>query len=219
MNTSNHYFSLLSFKGQKLENRFRDYKSAVDAHSDSDLFFDDLICYFDNPDLISVNEFYNYDINTLLPYLKLCHEDYLENQIPVILRTLEEAIKLNEENSSFESHAPKVFSKFFEELQYHITLEEEHLYPYAFKLENNLDIENLDYSTKAFAADHKAHQLRIDDLVAFVDLFKNDFVSNFAFARLQKQLQDFKQDIGLHELLEDKVLLPKLVDLEAKLGL
>jgi regulator of cell morphogenesis and NO signaling len=136
-----------------------------------------------------------------------------------MLSTLQEALKLNASYGPFDMHAPKVFLKFFEELANHIEIEEEKLYPYAFKLENNADIQDLSYSTKTFAVEHKTHQLRIDDLIAFVEKFEKDFASNFAFTRLQKQLNDFKLDIDLHELLEDNVLIPKLAELEKKIGL
>lgn len=219
MNTSNHYFSLLSYKGVKLKNRYEAFGYAHQLESATDAFFDDLICYFDNPELISANEFYHYDINTLVPYLKVCHKDYLENQIPLIQNAIEELKRTNGSHHPFFTHATILFSDFFIDLTKHIELEEEKLYPYAMMLNNSLSLADMTYSTAQFELDHKAHSLNFEDLINYVAQFAEDFSSNFAFNQLESRLIEFKQDMDLHELLEDEVLLPKMEQLERKTGL
>lgn len=181
-------------------------------------FFDDLICYFDNPDKMSAMAFDKYDVDTLVHYLEICHDEYLNQRIPALLRNLNEAIKLTPPGHPLEKQGAFLFLEFVNELKHHFEYEEKNLFPYAQQISKSESCHlGILYSTKQFELDHATMVISASRLLKFLDLYTADFSSNIAFSLLRKKLQELKADIDLHELLEDTVLIPKLKEIESNL--
>ncbi len=215
MTKSNHYFSLLSYRSEKLKNRILAFNSDAGRTDMSFDFFDDLICYFDNPDMMQAHAFKKYDVQTLVHYLEICHDEYLNRRIPALFRNLQEAIKLSPSGTLLEKQGSFLFLEFARELKLHFDFEETNLFPYAREISKESACHlGIQYSTKQFELEHPSLIIDADKLLKFLDLHAEGFTANIAFNMLQKKLQELKTDIDLHELLEVTVLIPKLKDIE-----
>ncbi len=209
-----HYYSLIQYRGNRMKSREEMMKSTMNDVSVDEGFFDDLICYFDNPLKVEAKAFEKYNIQTLVSYLKVCHSDYLNKQIPAIWRNVQEVIRLAPNHEKFARYSAIIFRSFTRELESHFKFEETHLFPYALGLvEQNTKLCNA-YSSKKFIEEHPAHSIDAKKVLAFLALFEQELPANLPFSVLVKQITELKDDMDLHEMLEDYVLIPKIQELE-----
>lgn len=181
----------------------------------ADAFFDDLICYYDNPDQVQANAFEKYDVNTLVHYLEVCHDEYLNKRIPALLINLEDALKYLPQDSSLHKQSSFLFLEFSKEMKAHFAYEETHLFPYARAISKpNACHLGVQYSTSQFELDHPQLIIDAHKLLQFLAINKAAFEANIAYDLLVKRLQGLETDINLHEILEETVLLPKLKRIE-----
>ncbi len=211
---SAHYYSLIQYRGNRMKTREELMKSSLFNVQVDEAFFDDLICYFDNPLKAEAKAFEKYDIKTLVAYLKVCHRDYIDKQLPAIWRNVQEVIRLAPNQEKFERQSSIIFQTFTRELEKHFKFEEKHLFPYALGLvEKNTMLCNA-YSSKKFIQEHPAHTIDAQKVLTFLEMFQSELPANLPFSVLVKQVTELKKDMDLHEMLEDHVLIPKIQELE-----
>jgi len=156
--------------------------------------------------------FMKYDIHVLVNYLENCHKDYTELMIPNILNSFNLLLKNASECVLLQKMGPILIYGFKEDVLAHFNYEERFLFPYALSLDKGDGA--VGYSTKEFQKNHPEHIVDIERLLHFFEMLSNELDSFMSYRILVKRLSDLKIEFDIHGLIEDKVLIPKLKNLE-----
>ncbi|MCC6182825.1 MAG: hypothetical protein IT237_13440 [Bacteroidia bacterium] len=191
----------------------------------SDLIFALLSSYDDASDFPMV-ELTCFSIAEILNYLKLTHSFYLKKKLPEI----EQSIK-HLSNSQYELYKQLqvlciIFSNYRKKLEEHIYYEENTLIPYIEGL-LNVTIENTFrsdiydalkvFSTEAFIHNHHEMETELQKLRKAILNYSNPGKPPMALSILMLQINHFDIELGKHAIIEDYVLIPKVVELEDSL--
>jgi regulator of cell morphogenesis and NO signaling len=105
------------------------------------------------------------------------------------------------------------FRNYKNELLEHIDIEERDLFPYARRLSHGGS--SRDYSVKEFQV---VHNHRIEDalnhILSVVETDYPEVARSFAYRTFRNLLEQFRLDLHIHHLIEDRVFLQKLLTLE-----
>lgn len=189
-------------------------------------FLVDVLNYYEGSSVFEIEKFKRYSIPVLLEFLQKSHFFYKEKK----LLEIEQSV-FNLMIGRFVSfNAVNLISLFYteykKELINHFNLEENVLFPYAMFLYNtkkNSTAENRaielskEYSIEKFIVDHKNSYNELDRVRESLRMFNPSKSDESALRVLLYQFKYFETDLSLHHLIEDEVLVPKLLELEGSL--
>lgn len=172
----------------------------------------DIMSLYSRTTRFEASHFQNYSLSTVLEYLERTHSFYEARMLPKMELAIHGIMKL------FPDHViADVLNNFFKSYQNnlleHIDLEESRLFPYARRLSQGGAAN--DYSVADFEQAHN-HEIE-DSLDSVIQLIESDFPEvsrSFAYRNFKQLLQQFRLDLDIHHLIEEKVFLPKLQALE-----
>lgn len=170
---------------------------------------------------ISAKTFAPYSLGLLVEYLHRSHRFYLDKSLPEIGNTLEEAIRHSPDGGWFKRFAMPLFRRYVEDTVAHFAYEEQHLFPYALGLEKaqrttRSASQEMGYSSDEFIASHPESEIGLPKVIAILSSKESEFKDNIAYRILLKRLRHLEEDMNLHSIIEDEVLVAKLKDLEKK---
>jgi regulator of cell morphogenesis and NO signaling len=183
-------------------------------------FIIDLICAPFQNEMTNIRSLKRYDVGMVVKYLQRSHNEYLYKRIPEIERTLEILTEGFSNNSAFAIAINSLFSSYREHLIEHINYEEERLFPYALSLHGTYTLSAeqsmmlYNYSSMQFLAEHNHSPIDISVIIKLFKAYRPDEMNASPYRLLIQQINAFKEDMNIHELLEDHVLVPKLIELE-----
>jgi regulator of cell morphogenesis and NO signaling len=168
---------------------------------------------------ISAQTFAPYSLGLLVEYLHRSHKYYLDKALPEIGNTLEEAVRHSPDGGWFKRYAMPLFRRYVEDTVAHFAYEEQYLFPYALELEKRQRTAHaspeLDYSAGEFIASHPDSVIDLPKVIAILSSKEETFSDNIAYRILIKRLRHLEEDMHLHSIIEDEVLVAKLQALEA----
>jgi len=189
-------------------------------------FFLEILNSYHNHDYFAEDQFDNYSLSLIINYLKNTHNYYLTSKIP----ELEEMVQLFIQSSSEQNKANnRLIANFFEsyklELIRHLNQEESHLFPYTQKLEEA--IESGYASTELLAKvkknannhndeEHNQLEEKLFDLKNLIIKFLPPVKPKDILEKLLIELFRLEKDLNDHSRIEDKILIPKIAQLEQK---
>ncbi|UMB61617.1 hemerythrin domain-containing protein [Lutibacter sp. A80] len=191
-------------------------------------FLVDVLNVFCNyKDLKNAN-FKKYPIPILIDYLKRSHTYYIEKTLPEIGQTI--AILLN--NIDTEDPLSEILYKFYfkykVDLEAHFINEEELLFPYGnrlykafyFKTEIYFFIDLIQkYSVNEFVNTHTDTTQELKKIRIFLSKYNLSKTNKSTLRILLEQLKKFEYDLEIHAFIENKVLVPKISQIEQKIRL
>lgn len=162
----------------------------------------------------------SYEVPTLIDYLRKSHEEYLNKRLPEIEQSLDHLLSGATANRNLSLVLGTYFTSFKEDLYQHIALEEEKLFPYALGLyqqrkEGKDNMVLTEYSAMEFLKHHDHSELEAKTVKTLFETYQPEKTSQSPYRVLMKQLESFAADMEVHELLEDNVLVAKLLELES----
>lgn len=169
---------------------------------------------------LSTAAFEPYSIGLLVDYLRRSHRYYMNEALPQLQHTVAVALHHCPEGHALRTYAPPLVRRFMDETLAHIQSEESHLFPYAIALEQagrRGAVHVPMHPGFAFGESHHA-ELDPERLEQLLQKLSNGMQSNMAWRIAMKQLRHLGEDLKLHALIEDEVLIPKLKRAEAQLG-
>jgi regulator of cell morphogenesis and NO signaling len=191
------------------------------------LFFLEIINSYHNADYFSESQFGDYSLSLVVEYLTKTHHYYLDAKIPELENIVNNIIRLS--NSETKTHN-RLIANFFEEykneLKRHFAYEEKYIFSYSATLENayNKGIATPKMILKKkrvdFINQNKDHHQLEEKLFDLKNLIIRHFPSsgsNIAIKRLIPELFSLEEDLNDHSRIEDKVLIPKIIQLEEKI--
>ncbi len=193
-----------------------DYKNIVKLRFNNinelpDSFFKEYYQQIINPNTFNNGLFNVFSLKDVLYYLQKSHVEYLNvwyPKIETITNKIQKQIGVNELTLTLNTF----LVNYFNELSNHINFEEKVLYNFVNKLLNNIYVE----SEKVFVLNHflETHSHAIeDDLLSIQKRLINlnpDIKNNSNFVELFNLFKLLHNDLKIHGLIEDEVLIDKI---------
>jgi len=186
-------------------------------------FLVDVLNVFCNHEDMKYNLFEKYPIPVLVDYLKRSHTYYVEKILPEIGQSITILLHNYHKTHPLLGILYRFYFNYKTDLQCHFKEEEELLFPYAnrlyrtvyFKTEIYFFIELLQqFSVTRFVENHSD---TVEDLITIRKVlleYAPPLTNETSYRILVEQLKNFEFDLNIHAFIEDKVLVPKLFQLE-----
>jgi len=189
-------------------------------------FFIEITNSFIDEDYIPQKELGSFPVSLIVDYLTKTHAYYLDHKMP----ELEQIVNEMADSSSQNPEKAKLLKDFFHEyrieLENHIQREENNIQPYVVNIEEaylsgNASEELIQqiriYSINDFASEHDNVEEKLFDLkniiIKYMPPCKNQAICN----RILMELFRLEKDLNAHASLEDKVLIPKVAEMEKRI--
>jgi len=160
-----------------------------------------------NPDIPKLNSL---SANIILKYLKKSHSYFLGYRLPDIRKQFAAALDEGSSRKTILSY----FEDYEKEVNDHMGYENKVFFPYIEKLLSGQ--EQKDYSVKQYEARHNNIEEKLDDLINLIIKYLPTSGNTMRLTDILEDLRLCNRDLNLHTLLEDKILVPKIKQLEKK---
>lgn len=200
-------------------------KTIADICADKEIdlnFFLAIINAFHNHEYFPEDELQSFSSNLIVDYLRKSHIDFTRSSLPKIEASL---TKLVENSKSSDLKVIQSFYiKYKNELLEHIKDEEENAFPYVLELQKAYDLKTsplpnsvVNYSIHSFEKEHTNVDEKLFDLKNIIikylePNYKDKDCNEFLF-----ELFQFERDLTDHARIEDKILVPKVMEIEKEL--
>ena len=189
-------------------------------------FFLEIINIFHNKDYFPTSKLQSFSISLIVNFLKQSHYYYNEKMIPEI----EELIHKLEWTGDDHDRNLKILKKFFndyrKEVKTHTQQEEDTVYPYTVFIEEscmkNKNIENCyeqmkKYSITNYAEEHNNIEEKLTDLKNIIIKYLPPSKDQEIAFKVLNRLFKLEKDLNHHAAIEEKILVPKILEMEKQL--
>lgn len=185
-------------------------------------FFLAIINAFHNHEYFPETELQAFSSNLIVDYLRKSHLDFKKVSLPKIEALLNRLVKKSKSNDL------KVIQSFYntykKELLEHIQDEEENAFPYILELQDAFDLKInplpksiTSYSIQSFEKEHTNVDEKLFDLKNIVIKYLAPNYDDKDCNEFLFELFQFDRDLKDHARIEDKILVPKVRDIEKEL--
>lgn len=190
-----------------------------------DFFLEIANAYLDE-DYVPHEDFSHFPLEAMVEYLKATHSYYVEVALPDIenkIHRLLEQSNLSEKETGLVSG---FFNDYKQDFMVHISREEKEILPYILELEQQSlqqkpeagFIERLkSYSIREFEKEHDRLEYSLENLSKLIIKYLPPFDDQDLCVRVLLDLAELVKDLVDHADMEDKVLIPRVADLEQQL--
>lgn len=162
----------------------------------------------------SVEELPKLSIPSLMDYLKNAHTYFLNFVLPMLRRKLIEAIDCSrEDNAAF--LILKFFDVFVNEVQEHMQYENEQVFSYVEALLGGKL--NRKFNITKFASHHSKIDERLKELKGIITKYYTESSDNLLLSATLYDIYSCEQDLASHNLVEDCLFVPAVMQVEKKL--
>jgi len=189
-------------------------------------FFLEVVNAFHDPGYYPREKLMNYPLVLIVEYLRSTHRFYLEDKIPEIEEMIEQMISRCYPDKEQMELIRNFFGLYKKELFEHIRREEEEVFPYVLLIEEASAGKKLsgEQQSRLQGRTMKAYQEEHDDIEEKLFDLKNIIIKYLpppevpqACTKILHELFYLEQDINDHSRIEDKVMAPKVEQLEKEL--
>ena len=214
--TNYHLLPVINRMGVNLGNKDKSLeKICIDQNINIE-FFLVIINTFHNDEYFPETEFKSFSPLLIIDYLKKTHQYYIEYVLPKLEWLLNQLI----ESNKTEVHQLTIIKQFYhqyrEEFLLHINEEEFKVFPYITNLVNKSN-DNEQYCIHSFEKEHTNVDIKLNDLknliIKYIEpVYDNNICNDFLITLFR-----FEKDIKNHARIEDKILIPQVIELEKNL--
>jgi regulator of cell morphogenesis and NO signaling len=167
-----------------------------------------------------------FSLGTMVNYIKSTHSYYTDIALPMVeekIHRLMEHSKLSEKEVHLVTN---FFNDYKKDFMTHISQEEEHILPYVLELERQSSLEKPDpqfiqklrsYSISEFEKEHDRLEISLEHLSELIIKYLPPFDDLQLCHQVLNDLSILMKDLVDHADMEDKVLIPRVADLEREL--
>jgi len=211
----------LGFGDKTVEDVCKKYKVDVD------FFLEILNAYIDH-DYFPRKHLQTFSVKLITDYLQKTHQYYHQVKVPEIELLMQDMIQTCYTKKDNLELLKKFFGQYKQELLNHTNREEEVVFPYTLAiekayLENNPDKSVLklmkEYSIDIFKDEHDNIEEKLTDLKNIIIKYLPQPKNSELCYRLLHELFILEKDINDHSRIEDKVLVPKIREMEKQISL
>jgi regulator of cell morphogenesis and NO signaling len=185
-------------------------------------FFLAIINAFHNDEYFPKDELQSFSSSLIVDYLRKSHLDFKRSSLPQIEASLNRLVKNSKSNDL--KMIQSFYIKYKRELLEHINDEEENAFPYVLELQKAYDLKTfplpksiVNYSIQSYEKEHTNVDEKLFDLKNIIikylePNYKDKDCNEFLF-----ELFQFERDLTDHARIEDKILVPKVMEIEKEL--
>lgn len=199
-------------------------EEVCESHDINIWFFLEIINSYHEPTYLSRSDLERYSVCLITSYLNRNHNFYREDKVPQIQNYIDQL----ERESSVENQVNiKLLNNFFKEyvteLNLHLAYEDKNIFPYVSELEDafnsgsysdELLLKIKEESIVEYERCHDNMELKLSDLKNLIIKFLPPIASESLCQQLLTELFRLENDLRIHTILEDKILIPKVKQLE-----
>ncbi len=191
-------------------------------------FFIEIINVFHNENYFPEKKLLDFSVSLVIDYLKETHKYYTEYVISEIDRLIDLLLKNKNNICPEDEIIRKFYRKYKEELIQHIRFEEQQVFPYILTLDSvshserdKKDFPNQykNYSITNFEKEHSNIDEKVLDLKNIIIKYLPPDYNIYIGNTLVSNLILFEKDLKSHTRIEDKILIPKVKNLEKTTGI
>jgi regulator of cell morphogenesis and NO signaling len=206
----------LGFGDKSVEDVCRKYKVDPD-------FFLEIVNTFANKDYFPKKHLQTFSVSLITDYLKKTHHYYHKVKVPEIELLIENMVEGCYTQKDNMVLLRKFFNDYKNELLNHTQREEEIVFPYALAIENAFHNKNPDesvlhlmetYSIEVFENEHDNIEEKLFDLKNIIIKYLPAPKDQKLCTKLLHELFNLEQDLNDHSRIEEKVLVPKIREME-----
>ena len=168
---------------------------------------------FDRSHRFSFQELKKYPLEIVIEYLKHTHHSFIKDRLPYIARLVNQYPEQDD--------LKLIFPEFIEEFISHIYEEEDHVFSYISTLIDyqkgkyiNPQMFQMEYGSISLKSIHKEHKEE-DELAGIRALVEDYNVNDLHRQVISKEVKAFDREMWYHAEIENKILFPKAIALEA----
>jgi regulator of cell morphogenesis and NO signaling len=186
-------------------------------------FFLEIVNAFVDKDYFPKKQLQTFSVNLITDYLQKTHYDYHQIKVPEIESLIEEMVKACYTEKENLVLLKKFFNDYKQELLNHTNREETTVFPYTIAIENAFNSKTIDnsvldlmetYSIAIFQNEHENIEEKLFDLKNIIIKYLPQPKNSENCHKLLYALFSLEQDIIDHSRIEDKVLVPKIREME-----
>jgi regulator of cell morphogenesis and NO signaling len=192
-----------------------------------DEFIHALSVAFEMPSEFDEAQFKKFPVALITDYIRKTHRHYLFRKLPEMEQSIQLLLQDYSDDHPLLHILQAFYSDYKTELSLHICEEENHLLPYVDYLlhaENEgCDLREFFRQTKRYCMNdfeqdhHDDHEKELLEIKRTIQLHRPPPTNGTPYRILVQQLDNFHRDLVVHGLIEDRVLLPKMKEMESRL--
>ncbi len=176
-------------------------------------FFLAIINTYNNVEYFPEKELKGFSPLVIIEYLKKTHAYYIDYILPKLDFLLKQLIESNKTEIQQLNIIEKFYIKYKTELLLHFKEEEELVFPYISRLITDRSCDS-GYNIRSFEKEHKVVDVQLNDLKNLIIKYTEPVYDNNICNEFLRTLFRFEKDIKDHARIEDKILIPQVVELE-----
>jgi len=189
-------------------------------------FFLVIVNIFNNPNYFPAAKLQAFSIDLIIDFLKKSHHYYNQEMIPAIENLIHQLRWTDNEHERNLQILQKFFNEYRKEVKAHTDHEEETVYPYMVYIEKkcmkNEHIEECyrkmkKYSITNYAEEHNNIEEKLTDLKNIIIKYLPPADNQDIVFRILQKLFRLESDLNDHAAIEEKVLVPKIMEMEKRL--
>lgn len=191
-------------------------------------FVHELTQAFEAPEDFNPAIFLAFPTSLITDYIRKTHRHYLFKRLPEMEQSIQLLLQDYDEGHPLLETLHSAFLDYKTQLSLHICEEENHLLPYV---EFLIDADNYGftaqeyfyqttrYSLREFEEDHHDdHETGLRNIRKSILSYNPPATNSSPHRILIEQLDNFDRDLSVHGMIEDKVLLPRMMEVERRLN-
>jgi regulator of cell morphogenesis and NO signaling len=190
-------------------------------------FFLEILNAFHDPNYFPQKHLQSFSVDEIVEYLRKTHQNYLNEVIPYIEQLMRELVE-GCANPTEVKLVQKLFNDYRMELLKHLTWEDEKIFPYALRVadaylngtgKDSVLLALKSYSMSSFLDDHDDIESKLFDINTLFIKYIPPVANQQLCLRILREFSLLERDINNHARIEEKVLAPKVVEMEKALAL
>lgn len=186
-------------------------------------FFLEIVNAFVNKDYFPKKHLQTFSVKLITDYLQKTHDYYHKLKVPEIENLIEEMVDSCYTQKENMVLLKKFFNNYKQELLNHTHREEEVVFPYTLAIEKAYNLEKPDnsvielmetYSIDIFQNEHDNIEEKLFDLKNIIIKYLPQPKDSKLCNKLLYELFNLEQDLNDHSRIEEKVLVPKVREME-----
>lgn len=185
-----------------------------------------LIKAYDDSSEFPYNELNDLSVVELVSYLQKSHKFYLEKKLPEIEQTAIQVFNKYNDSHPLFAYLCLFFTDYKKRIEQHIKFEEEKLFPYIINLikvdsakasQTDIFVVLNAFSTCKFIQNHTHIEDELQEVRKIILKYSPQNKLPLPYKVFLNQLHYFEVELTKHAMIEDEVLIPKVIELEAHL--
>ncbi len=222
--SNHHLLSVMSRFGIKLGFGDKSVKEVCAEHGVDHNFFLEIVNAFNERDYLPGNHLGSFSLRLIISYLKKTHDYYINRKLPEISILIEDLISGSTSSSKELGLIRSFFNDYFKHFKEHIEREETIVYPYIISLEEYFNdpkckaeaeiAELRSYAIERYEKEHDDVEASLFDLKSLIIKYLPPQENYILCYKILGQLGHLENDINDHTHMENRVLIPRVTNME-----